>query len=247
MSPPRKAIVTGGATGIGKAVVEHLAREGFEIVFSYFSHDRLARDLVGRLEAECGARCSAFSCDVRDPERVRALFQAGMDFLGDLDVLVNNAGITRDANLMTMDAESWNLVLDTNLTGTFNMTKAVVTTLLRKRSGNIVNISSVAGKIGLPGQSNYAASKAGLIGFTRSLAKELASRNITVNAVSPGFIETDMTAELSERYRDQLSQQIPMARFGRPEEVAALVHYLTLPEARYITGQSFIIDGGLSL
>ena len=184
---------------------------------------------------------------MRDFEQARACVQKSLELLDGIDVLVNNAGITRDQMLMTMSPEEWRDVIDTNLTGAFNLSRAAVTPMLRQRRGSIVNITSVAGCIGLAGMTNYSASKAGLHGFTRALAKECAPRSVTVNAVAPGFIETDMSARLEGAYRDEMIAQVPLKRFGTVEEVASLAHYLTTDEARYVTGQVFVVDGGISL
>jgi 3-oxoacyl-[acyl-carrier protein] reductase len=202
------------------------------------------KDTVAAVTA-LGRQAYGYAVDVADFNAVDAVVKEIGEKFETFDILVNNAGLTRDTLLMRMTSEDWDVVLDTNLKGAFNWTKAVTRQMVRQRSGRIVNIASVIGLVGNAGQANYAASKAGLIGFTKSVARELASRGITCNAVCPGFIETDMTNGLPQEVKDKVLQQVPLARFGKAEDVAALVHFLTGPEAAYITGQPIVVDGGM--
>lgn len=238
----RVVFVTGASRGIGRAVAERCARAGAAIVAcARADHAALVAD---RIEAD-GGSVLAQALDVADADSVQGAVEAALDRYGRIDVLVNNAGIVRDQLLMRLPRRDWDAVLATNLTGAFNCTQAVLRSMLRQRGGRIISISSVVGLSGNPGQANYAASKAGLIGFTKSLAREVASRGITVNVVAPGMIETDMTATLDARVRDSLAQQIPMARLGAPADVAAAVCFLASDEASYITGQVLSVNGGM--
>ncbi|MBU5626663.1 3-oxoacyl-[acyl-carrier-protein] reductase [Oscillibacter sp. MSJ-2] len=240
------AVVTGGSRGIGRAVCLTLARGGANIVFCYAGNTAAAEETVSAVRG-LGAACAAVRGDVSQSICVKELVDAAMDFFGRVDILVNNAGITRDGLLMTMKEPDFDAVVDTNLRGAFLTMKAVSRIMLRQRSGRIVNVSSVVGLHGNAGQVNYAASKAGIIGMTKSAARELASRGITVNAVAPGFIETDMTASLPEDAKSALARSIPMGRLGRAEDVAAAVAFLSGSEAGYITGQVLGIDGGMGM
>jgi 3-oxoacyl-[acyl-carrier protein] reductase len=240
------AIVTGGTRGIGRSIVLAIAKEGADCVFTYTSSQSLAESLVE--EVQTVGRCALpVRVDVRDFEGTKALVERVKSEFGRIDLLVNNAGITRDRSLLMMAREDWSDVIDTDLTGVYNTTRACISLFLRQRSGSIVNISSVSGIHPLAGQTNYAAAKAGVIGFTKSLAKEVGPYSIRVNVVAPGFVDTDMTAKLGEKYRQKLLQIIPSKRFGKPEEVAKVVVFLLSNESQYITGQVIVVDGGLSL
>jgi 3-oxoacyl-[acyl-carrier protein] reductase len=236
------AIVTGASRGIGRAIALQLARVGAKVVVNYASSSGAADELVAQIATE-GGEAIAVQADVSKSDQIDALFSTVMDKWGRVDVLVNNAGITRDTLLLRMKPEDWQAVIDTNLTGVFLCTRAVSKIMLKQKSGRIVNIASVAGQTGNPGQANYSAAKAGVIGFTKTVAKELASRGITVNAVAPGFIATDMTNDLKV---DGILQFIPLGRYGQPEEIAGMVKFLAAdPAAAYITGQTFNVDGGM--
>ncbi len=242
-----KTLITGGSRGIGAGIAEYFASQGHDVVITYRSSAAKAENLAADLSSRFGIRALALSCDVSDFQSSKDCVEKAREFLGGLDVLVNNAGITKDTNLMTMSEDQWNDVIDTNLSGTFNICRAAIVGFLRQRSGRLINISSVAGLVGIPGQCNYAASKAGIMGFSRALANGCGARGVPVNVVAPGFIDTDMTDALSEKYRDGMTKKIPLRRFGQVEEVASMVHYLTTEPASYITGQVFVIDGGLSV
>lgn len=239
------ALITGGARGIGKKIAEKFARNGYNIVINYVSEktdvNKLESDLSqnGKVEVLC------IKCDVTDFNSCQEMVKEAVNKFGKIDVLINNAGITKDNLLMRMKEEDFDKVINVNLKGTFNMTKNVISYMMKKRSGRIVNISSVVGVSGNSGQANYAASKAGIIGFTKSVAKELASRNILANAVAPGFIETDMTDVLSESVKESIYSQIPLKKMGKPEEVANAVYFLGSDENTYITGQVLNVDGGM--
>lgn len=240
------AIVTGGTRGIGRSIVIALANEEVDIAFTYVKNKSLADSLVEEV-SKIGRRAVPIQMDVRDYEGSKTLVEKVKEEFGRLDILVNNAGITRDRTLMMMSKEDWAEVIDTDLTGVFNTTRACIITFLKQKSGNIVNISSIGGIHPIPGQVNYSAAKAGVIGFTKSLAGEVAPYNIRVNAVAPGFIETDMTGTLSGKYKERLLEVIPAGRFATPEEVARVVIFLVSDKSQYITGQVIQIDGGLGM
>jgi 3-oxoacyl-[acyl-carrier protein] reductase len=240
------AVVTGSSRGIGKAIALKLAKEGAKIVVNYpFAGEaENAQEVVDEIEA-LGGKAIALEADVTEMDQVKAMVKTITKELGSLDILVNNAGITRDTLLMRMKESDWDAVLNVNLKGAFNATKAVTRTMMKQKSGRIINMSSVVGLMGNVGQTNYAASKAGLIGFTKSVAKELATRGITVNAIAPGFIKTAMTDELPENVVEEMIAAIPMKEFGEVEDIANLVSFLASDEARYITGEVIRVDGGM--
>lgn len=240
----RVALITGAARGIGKQIAMTLAKEGYDIALNYRSNTDELLKLKEEIESN-NVKCLLVQGDVSNFEDTERIAKETMDEFGKIDVLVNNAGITKDMLLLRMKKEDFESVLDVNLVGTFNMTKNVASYMMKARSGRIINVSSVVGVSGNAGQANYAASKAGIIGFTKSLAKELASRNILVNAVAPGFIGTDMTNVLKDDVKDKILEQIPLRRIGNAEEVANVVKFLASEESSYITGQVINIDGGM--
>jgi 3-oxoacyl-[acyl-carrier protein] reductase len=242
----RAAIVTGGSRGIGRAIVKELAARGASVAFSFTKNRELADELVAEIEGG-GGRALAFQGDVADAKAAEEMVQSVKSQLGSVDYLVNNAGITRDKLIMMMSEEDWDAVMDTNLKGVFNVTKPAVSVMVRQRRGAILNIASVSGIVGMPGQTSYSASKAGLIGFTKSLAKEVARRKITVNALALGLIETDMTGVLPDDYKQKMLDQIPLGRYGTVGEVARIAAFLLSDDARYITGQVVQADGGLAI
>lgn len=237
------AVVTGASRGIGRAVAIALATAGAQVVVNYTRSSTAADEVVAEIVA-AGGSAVAIQADVSQTDQVDGLINGTLEQFGRVDVLVNNAGITRDTLLLRMKLEDWQAVIDLNLTGVFLCTRAVAKIMLKQRSGRIINIASVAGQMGNPGQANYSAAKAGVIGFTKTVAKELASRGITANAVAPGFIETDMTDDLGNT--DEIRKFIPLGRFGQPEDIAGMVRFLAAdPAAAYITGQVFNVDGGM--
>jgi 3-oxoacyl-[acyl-carrier protein] reductase len=238
------AIVTGAGRGIGRAIALRFASEGARVACVSRTEGN-AKKIAHEINATRADAAKAYAVDVADHESVQKIGARVLEDFGRADILVNNAGVTRDALAMRMSAEDWDAVINTNLRGAFSFTHALVRTMTKQRSGRIINISSVIGLIGNAGQTNYGASKAGLIGFTKSLARELASRNITVNAVAPGFVITDMTAGLSDQIKDTIHSKIPLGRTGTPEEIAGVVAFLASADAAYITGQVLCVDGGI--
>ena len=242
----KKALVTGASRGIGKAIAIRLATEGVSVGVNYNASEQEAAKVVDEIQS-LGGNAIILKGSVADSLEVQSLIQAAEDELGGLDILVNNAGITKDNLIMRLPEEDWDQVIDTNLKGAFLCTKAALRSMVRQRSGRIINMSSVVAITGNAGQSNYTAAKAGLIGFTKTVAKEVASRGITVNAIAPGFIETQMVDAISSQLQQKILERIPLGYFGTPEDVAGVVAFLASEDARYVTGQVIGIDGGLSL
>ena len=238
------AIVTGASRGIGREIALHLARLGAKVAVNYAGSEAKANEVVAQI-VEHGGEAFAVQADVANSEAVERMVKEVLERWGRVDILVNNAGITRDNLLMRMKEEEWDAVINTNLKGVFLCTKAVTRQMMKQRYGRIVNVASIVGVSGNPGQANYVAAKAGVIGLTKTAAKELASRNIPVNAAAPGFITTDMTDQLSEDVRQAMLQQIPLARFGNPEDIAHVVAFLVSDGASYMTGQTIHVDGGM--
>ncbi|MBR3673800.1 MAG: 3-oxoacyl-[Clostridia bacterium] len=238
------AVITGGTRGIGKQIALELAKNGYDIVTNYRTENDDLKDLINQVE-KLGVKINTYKCDVSNFENTEEFIKNVISDFGKIDVLINNAGITKDGLLMRMKKEDFEDVIDVNLVGTFNITRNVIPYMIKAKRGRIVNISSVVGVSGNAGQTNYSASKAGIIGFTKSLAKEVASRNITVNAVAPGFIQTKMTEVLKNEVKDEILKQIPLKRFGTTEDVAKAVKFLVSEDSSYITGQVINIDGGM--
>jgi len=235
------AIVSGGSRGIGRAIAQALAREGAKVAFTYVQNKALADELAN------GETIVGFQADVTNFGQAKDLVKQVKDRFGRIDILVNNAGITRDKLLAMMSEKDWDDVLDTNLKGAFNLTKHVVGVMLRQKSGTILNVTSISGIVGMAGQVNYSSSKAGMIGFTKALAKEIAKVNVTVNALALGFVETDMTGALNPEYREKIIGQVPLGRIAQPEEMAEVALFMVSPKASYMTGQVLQIDGGLAI
>ena len=238
------ALVTGASRGIGKACAIHLADLGARVVVNYAHNPAKAEQVVARIQ-EKGGEATAIPADVSSQEDVEAMIKKTVDIYGSLDILVNNAGINRDRLLLRMKEEDWDSAINTNLKGVFLVTKAAARYMMKQREGRIINISSVIGIAGNAGQANYAASKAGVIGFSRSVARELASRNILVNVIAPGFIDTDMTEALNDQAKEGILSRIPLKRYGKPEDVAYLAGFLASEESSYLTGQVIHVDGGM--
>lgn len=245
-SPQKVAVVTGASRGIGRSIALELAGAGHNLALNYLANQAAVSEVQALVE-ERGVESISVQADVSTPDGAANLIKSAMNQWGQIDLLVNNAGVVRDGLLMRMDDSDWDTVVDTNLKGAFLVTKACLRPMIRKRSGRIVNLSSIAGIRGNAGQSNYSASKGGLIAFTKAVAREVASRGITVNAVAPGLIDTEIITDMTDRAMQTALSQIPLGRLGKPEEVAGLVSYLASDRADYITGQVFVIDGGLGI
>ena len=244
MEEKKVVLITGGTRGIGKSIAEKFAKEGYNLVLNYVSDNTQVKELEDYFK-NFGAEVLIVKADVSKFEECENMVKQAMDKFSRIDVLINNAGITKDGLIAIMKEESFDKVIDVNLKGTFNVTRNVVPFMIKKKSGNIINVSSVVGIVGNAGQTNYSASKAGIIGFTKSLAKELSARNIRVNAVAPGFIDTDMTNALSDKVKESIYSQIPLKRMGNADEVANVVYFLSNEESSYITGQVINVDGGM--
>ncbi|AIZ60134.1 3-oxoacyl-ACP reductase [Bacillus pumilus] len=240
----KTAVVTGASRGIGRSIAIDLAKSGANVVVNYSGNEAKANEVVDEIKA-LGQQAFAVKADVSNAEEVQAMMKQAIDTFGSIDILVNNAGITKDNLLMRMKENEWDDVININLKGVFNCTKAVTRQMMKQRSGRIINLASVVGVCGNPGQANYVAAKAGVIGLTKTTAKELATRHITVNAVAPGFISTDMTDKLDDNVQTEMLKQIPLARFGAPEDISNVVVFLASEGAGYITGQTIQVDGGM--
>ncbi|MDR7074532.1 3-oxoacyl-[acyl-carrier-protein] reductase [Fictibacillus barbaricus] len=240
----KSVLVTGASRGIGRAIALYFAKQGAKVAVNFSGSEEKANEVVAEIK-ENGGTAFAIKADISSSEDVTAMIKAVIDQFGSLDVLVNNAGITRDNLLMRMKEEDWDAVINTNLKGVFLTTKAVTRQMMKQRQGRIINIASIVGVSGNAGQANYVAAKAGVIGLTKTTAKELSSRGITVNAIAPGFIETDMTGKLEEGIKEDMLRNIPLARFGQPDDIAAAAAFLASDQSSYITGQTLHVDGGM--
>lgn len=240
----KAALVTGASRGIGRAIAIDLAKNGADIAINFSGNEEKANEVVKEIEA-LGRRAFSIRANVASSDEVNEMIKEVIERFGRLDILVNNAGITRDNLILRMKESEWDDVININLKGVFNCIKAVARQMMKQRAGRIINISSIVGIAGNAGQANYVASKAGIIGLTKTAAKELASRNITVNAIAPGFIATDMTDELDDHLKEEMLKQIPLSRFGKPEDIANIVAFLASDKASYITGQTICVDGGM--
>ncbi len=240
------ALVTGGSRGIGRAIALEFAARGAAVVVNYHKSPEAAEEVVKKIKA-AGGKAAAFQADVSDFKQAEALVKFAVDTFGDLSILVNNAGITRDQLIMMMPEADWDVVINTNLKSAFNCSKTAVKHMIRKRVGRIINMASVAGQMGNPGQTNYSASKAGQIGFTKALAREVAARNITVNAIAPGFVDTEILDAMTPEVMEAALKMVPLARKGKPEEIAYAAAFLASDEAAYITGQVLGVDGGMAM
>ncbi len=240
------AIVTGGSRGIGKAIVKEFANQGADIAFNFLKSEEESLKIKKEIESK-GRKVLIFKQDVKDYNAIKVMVEGVKNELGRLDIIVNNAGILRDKALMLMEEQDWEEVITTNLSGAFNLIRSAIVTFMKQKSGNIINITSVAGLKGVPRQVNYSASKAGLIGLTKSLAREVGPYNIRVNAIAPGYIDTDMVKDLKDDYKKELLSRIPLNRFGRAEEIAKIATFLASDNAKYITGQIITADGGLAM
>lgn len=238
------ALVTGASRGLGRAIALELASQGASVIVNYAGSEDKAKAVVEEIKA-LGQQAIAVRCNVANSDEVASMVKTAVEEFGKIDILVNNAGVTRDNLLMRMKEEEWDTVLDTNLKGVFLCTKSVTRPMMKQRKGRIINVASVVGVVGNAGQANYVAAKAGVIGLTKTTAKELAPRGITVNAIAPGFITTDMTDQLPEEVRTGLLSQIPLARFGQPEDIAKVVSFLASSDSAYMTGQTLCVDGGM--
>ena len=242
----RVAVVTGGSRGIGRAIALELSQRGAAVVVNYHKSPEAAETLINEIQA-AGGKAVSFQADVSDFSAAQTLIKFAIETFGDLHILVNNAGITKDGFIMMMSESDWDTVLDTNLKSTFNCSKAAIKHMMRKRYGRVINISSVSGQMGNPGQTNYSASKAGQIGFTKALAREIASRNVTVNAIAPGFVDTEILSGMSPETLEAALKMVPLGRKAQPEEIAYAVAFLASDQAAYITGQVLGVDGGMAM
>lgn len=240
------AIVTGGSRGIGKAIVLEFAKQGAAVAFNFLKSEEKALELKKEIEKN-GGKVLTFRQDVKDYNAIKVMVEGVRNHFGRLDIIVNNAGILRDKALMLMEEQDWEDVISTNLSGAFNLIRATIVNFMKQKSGNIINITSVAGLKGMPRQVNYSASKAGMIGLTKALAKEVGHYNVRVNAIAPGYIDTDMVKDLKEEYKKEVLKSIPLSRFGRSDEIAKVVSFLASDNAKYITGQTITVDGGLAM